>query len=452
MIEKSLEFRGIVSMPKKREKIEKNIIRWFCIFTTLLFFVAAFYYDTPSGIVEGMRKIVISRDALITDYFALAGSGAAFFNAGLVMVICILMLDVSKIPYTGFTLAAFFINAGFALWGKNVVNILPIILGVWLYAKVQGTPFARYVYTALFATCLGPFVTEMAYLLPFSKLLSLVGAILIGIFIGFAMPPLSSHTASMHMGYSLFNVGFAAGILAFAMFCVLKSVGIESETVLVWQSGSDRVLVIGSILYFILAFAVGVILEKGRMQGIVKIMRHPGRAVADFVMMDGPGTTLMNMGLMGLAAEGYMLVIGADLNGPILGCILTVFGFAAFGAHLKNYIPVMVGVCLSTIFTRYELTSPSMLIASLFVVGISPIAGQFGPIVGILAGMLHACIVTCTTVFYGGLNLYNNGFSAGWVAVIMIPLIESFMTHFEIRKRKYFEWKSNKEKRLEAEE
>lgn len=429
--------------PEKREMLQTNILRWFCIFTTLLFFAAAFSYDTPSEIAEGLRKIVISRDALITDYFALAGRGAAFFNAGLVMALCILMLDLEKIPYTGFTLAAFFINAGFSLWGKNVINILPIIFGVWLYAKVQGAPFARYVYTALFATCLGPFVTEMVYLLPFSNAFNLIGAVLIGIFIGFAMPPLASHTASMHMGYSLFNVGFAAGILAFVMFCVLRSVGIESQTVLVWEKGKDPLLVIGLALYFILVFAVGAVLENGRMQWILKIMRHPGRAVADFVMMDGPGSTLMNMGLMGLFAEGYMIVIGADLNGPILGSILTVFGFAAFGAHLRNYIPVMAGVYLSTFFTQYEPGSPSMLIASLFVVGISPIAGQFGPVVGILAGMLHACIVSCTTSFYGGLNLYNNGFSAGWVAVIMIPLIESFMTHFEIRKRKYFEWKRN---------
>ena len=37
---------------------------------------------------------------------------------------------------------------------------------------------------------------------------------------------------------------------------------------------------------------------------------------------------------------------------------------------------------------------------------------------------------------YGGLNLYNNGFSAGWVAIIMIPVLESFMKHFETRKHK----------------
>ncbi len=52
-----------------------------------------------------------------------------------------------------------------------------------------------------------------------------------------------------------------------------------------------------------------------------------------------------------------------------------------------------------------------------------------------IAGFLHAAVVMCTGQMYGGLNLYNNGFSAGWVAIIMVPVIESFMKHFKERKR-----------------
>lgn len=428
-----------MKVPSFKETLKKYPLRIYCGVTVFLLFAAAFYFDTPQGIMQGMVKIIVSRDALITDYFELAGLGASFFNAAVVSVICMLLIGLNKIPYTGLTLAAFYINAGFAFWGKNPVNIMPIILGVWLYAKLQGIPFARYIYNALFATCLGPFVTEMVYLLPFETKYNIMAAFALGVFIGFAISPLATHTASMHMGYSLFNVGYAAGILAFVMFCVLKSYGIETEPVFIWKEGVDEVVLKASILYFAITFIIGVLMQNGNAEGLLKIMRHPGRAVADFVMMDGPGTTLMNMGAMGLLAEVYIIVIKADLNGPTLGCILTVFGFAAFGAHLRNYIPVLLGVVLSTYFTKYDLTSPAIIIASLFVVGISPIAGQFGPIVGILAGMLHAAIVTCTSALYGGLNLYNNGFSAGWVAIIMIPLTESFMRHFEIHKKKHIE-------------
>jgi flagellar biosynthesis protein FlhB len=112
-----------------------------------------------------------------------------------------------------------------------------------------------------------------------------------------------------------------------------------------------------------------------------------------------------------------------------------VFGFAAFGAHLRNYLPVLLGVYLSTFFSQYAPNDAGMLIAAFFVVGIAPIAGQFGPIWGIISGMLHSCIVMCTSTMYGGLNLYNNGFSCGWVAIVMIPIIESFMRGYQIRKQ-----------------
>ena len=133
------------------------------------------------------------------------------------------------------------------------------------------------------------------------------------------------------------------------------------------------------------------------------------------------------------------------MSGPILGCLLTVFGFSAFGAHLRNYLPVMLGVYISTIFTKYSFNTPSILIAACFCVGLSPIAGQFGPFAGIVAGILHSAIVMCTGQMYGGLNLYNNGFSAGWVAIVMLPFIESFMKHYEIRKQKRKAKKQTKE-------
>lgn len=419
---------------KKKKKTDGKELRYFALVSAAILLAAAFGFGSPREILAGMKEIILSRDALITDYFELAGYGAAFFNAAMVLLISIFLVETTHLPYTGLTLAALFINAGFGFWGKNPVNIIPIIFGSWIYAKLHRSHFARYLYTALFGTCLAPFVTELVYVLPFRTEYNLVIAIIAGIFIGFILPPLSMHTASMHMGYTLFNVGFAGGILAFIMFCVLKSYGIESEPVFIWKSERHPVILAGTLLYFIATFLYGLWLEKGDFQKAKKIMRHPGRAVADFVMMDSVGATLMNMGMMGLLAEAYILLVGGDLSGPIIGCFLTVFGFSAFGAHPKNYLPVLIGVFVSTLFSRYTADTPGILIASMFVVGLSPIAGQFGPAAGVIAGLLHSAIVMCTSQMYGGLNLYNNGFSTGWVAIIMVPTMESFMREFAYRK------------------
>lgn len=381
-----------------------------------------------------MGEIIVSRDALITDYYVLGGSGAAYFNAAMVMLICIGLVAWSKIPFTGPTMAAIFINACYALWGKNPVNILPILLGTWLYARLHRMHFGRYIYTALFGTCLAPFVTEMMYLLPNPLPVNLALSVVMGLIIGFLLPPLSAHTASMHMGYNLFNVGFSAGLLAFVIVSVLRSFGMESETVFLWREGRPVEVTVALYLYFVLAFFLGLYMTRGNIKELLHIFKHPGRAVADFVLMDGPGATLMNMSLVGSIGTTYIILAGGDLSGPVVGAIWMAFGFAAFGAHVKNYIPVLAGVYLFTFISKYEPATPGIQLAALFAVGLAPIAGQFGVIAGILAGALHSAIVMCTAGMYGGLNLYNNGFSAGFVAIFLVPTLESFMKHFEDRR------------------
>lgn len=406
-------------------------MKLFSMFTLLVLLAAAFIIGTPRELAEGMWLIIISRDALITDYFKLSGYGAAFLNAAIVFGIGIIMVIKQKIPFTGLTMAALFINAGYALWGKNPINVIPILLGTKLYARAHKSGFSRYIYTALFGTCLAPLVTELVYLLPFHPAVNLLFAVMTGVFIGFVLPSLSMHTASMHMGYSLFNVGFSGGVFAFIIVCVLKAFGMESESVLIWKEGSGLIISLALYAYFSCAVFFGLFISSGKIGGLFRIMRHPGRAVADFVLMDGAGPTLMNMGLIGILCETYILLIGGDLSGPVIGAILTAFGFSAFGAHVRNYLPVLAGVYLSTFITVFEPDTPGIQLAAIFAVGLAPIAGQFGILAGMIGGFLHAAIVMCTTQMYGGLNLYNNGFSTGWVAILMVPVMESFMKHFE---------------------
>lgn len=418
------------------KKIKGNEIKIFIFFTIAMLFVAAFVSDSPRNIMAGMKQIIVSRSALITDYFELAGMGVAFFNAALVMLICTVLVMVEKIPFTGPTIAALLMNAGYGLWGKNPINILPILLGTYLYARLHHAHFGRYIYTALFGTCLAPFTTELVYMLPFSGTMNLILAVLIAIIIGFLMPPLSAHTASMHMGYNLFNVGFSAGVLAFVIVCFLRSFGLESETVLLWQQGQKPAVIICLYVYFVITILYGLWINKVKLLGLGHLFGRAGRAVTDFVLMDGPGLTLINMGLIGIVGTTYIWLIGGDFSGPVVGAIFMMFGFAAFGAHIRNYLPVLLGVYLFSFVSKYEVTAPGIQLAALFGVGMAPIAGQFGIFAGLLAGVLHSVIVMCTAGMYGGLNLYNNGFSAGWVAIFLVPTIESFMKHFEDKKHR----------------
>lgn len=423
-------------MEKLLGKIKDRELQVFCIATMLFLFISAFLLESPEGIWQGMLTIIWSRDALITDYFDLANYGAALFNAALVLGMGIFLTIRLKMTFTGLTMAVLFINVGFALFGKNPLNVLPIILGTYLYARAHRVGMNRYVYTALFGSCLAPLVTEMGYLIPGSFFLKAAGSIAIGIFIGFVLPPLSMHSASMHMGYNLFNMGFAAGLLAFVIVCIFDSIGLSCSTIFIWKAGRPLFLVMGMYGYFLAAMLFGLLVNRGNMKGIFKLMRHPGRAVADFVLMDGVGTTLFNMGLVGIICVTYIIMIGGDMSGPVMGAILTAFGFAAFGAHPRNFVPVLAGVYISTLFNRFEATTPGIQMAAAFAVGLAPIAGQFGVFAGVIAGVLHAAVVMSSSGLYGGLNLYNNGFSTGLVAIVMVPVLESFMKRFEARKNR----------------
>lgn len=415
-----------------KNNLKDRELRFFCFFTAALLFVAAFLFDTAEDVFSGFYTILTSRDILITDYFELAGFGAAFFNAGVMLVIAVGMVELSEIPFTGLTLMAIFMNVGFAFWGKNPVNILPILFGTWIHAKLHRQRFARYIYTGFFAACLAPFVSELCYILPFNVYVNVTLAVATGIMIGMITPAIASHTAAGHMGYSLFNVGFAGGIIAFVLHAILKAFGLPVNQVLIWKYGRHPGILIGLYIYFIIAIIYGIWLTGWKPSAIKGIFVHPGRAVADYVLMEGAGATLMSMGLLGIAAESYVLLAGGDLSGPILGGIITVFGVGAFGAHLRNYIPVLVGVWLSTFFTIHFYGSYAVIIAALFSVGLAPIAGQYGPIAGVVAGMLHSVVVMSTGALYGGLNLYNNGFSCGWVAIVMVPTMESFKQQLKL--------------------
>jgi hypothetical protein len=135
---------------------------------------------------------------------------------------------------------------------------------------------------------------------------------------------------------------------------------------------------------------------------------------------------MVNMGVMGLISLGYILLVQGDLNGPVVGAILTSIGFAAAGEHPKNTLPIIGGVYIAAHIMQPAATDPGMQLAALFGTALAPISGQFGWHYGVLAGFLHAAVVLAVGAPTGGFNLYNNGFSAGLVALVMVAIIQGF--------------------------
>ena len=387
--------------------------------------VFGFLCDTPANVIYGIIRITQAQAGLITDSMLVGGVGAAFVNAGLVMSASILLLRLCRLTFNGISIASLFLMSGFSLFGKDICNIFPIILGGFLYSRWMKERFGRYIYISLFGTALAPVVTEVSALSGFGTVNNWFLGAVIGIVIGFILPPMAAFTLRVHQGYNLYNVGFTAGLIGMILASLLKSFGVDFESRLVWSQGNNLRFSIYLFLLFGCMFLAGFFWNGKSLSGLRAITRHTGRSVADFTFLDGYPVTLMNMGIVGAFSTLYVLAVGGDLNGPTIGGIFTVCGFGSFGKHLKNIIPVMAGVFLSSLFMVWELSDPSVLLAALFSTGLAPIAGQFGWGWGIVAGVIHASVVLNVSFLHGGLNLYNNGFSAGLVCIVLVPLIEA---------------------------
>jgi hypothetical protein len=63
--------------------------------------------------------------------------------------------------------------------------------------------------------------------MPLPPWLGLLLGCLLGVSIGFLIPPLALHMKAIHMGFSLYNVGFTAGMLGTVYVSLFKSYGYQ---------------------------------------------------------------------------------------------------------------------------------------------------------------------------------------------------------------------------------
>lgn len=378
--------------------------------------------DTPAGILRGMGVILTTEDVLITDYIAIAGMGAAFVNAGLVTLISVLLIKLVKDPVNGATLVTLGLMAGFSLFGKNILNIWPILAGTGLYALLKGETFAHHVNLALRATALSPVVSFMA--VRFSPWLG-VG---MGLLIGFVMPPVAEHAHRVQNGMNLYSLGFSCGLVAMMLVPAFKAFGLEPQSAHHWSTGNNRKLGLALAVLCLGFIGLGLIREPGRaLKKYWALLRTSGRAPSDYIRTFTPGPVLVNMGVDGLIATGYIVLTGGDLNGATIGAIFTIIGFSGYGKHAFNILPVMGGVLLGSLANHVDPNSSSLQLAGLFGTTLAPFAGVFGWPFGVLAGLLHSSVVLQAGLPLEGMNLYNNGFSGGLVAIVLYPILTSLV-------------------------
>jgi hypothetical protein len=389
------------------------------------FAVSGTVVDGAAATFRGLWELQIHPARLVNDFTAVAGAGAAVVNASLVALIGLALVRINGVSLSGPTIAAIFTMFGFGLFGKTPLNVLPLMLGVALAARVARRPFREYIIIALFGTAVAPLVSLIAVEVALPTAIGIPVAVVAGIAVGFVFPAVAMSMLRLHQGYNLYNVGLTSGFLALFVAALIFGLDAVPEGTVVWNAEPALFLeLLVPVLAAVLMLA-GLVAGRGRaLGGFRRILKLPGRLPSDFMDMTSIAATLINMAVMGLLLWLLVIVVGAELNGPVLGGIFTAVGFSAFGKHPRNAWPVVAGIILAALLYGEALSAPAVILAALFGTTLAPLAGDFGSPVGVIAGFLHLSIVLRTGEWHAGITLYNNGLAGGLTAALLVSVIE----------------------------
>ena len=388
--------------------------------------VSLFLYGSLNSLggstIKGWLQILASPSVLITDYIAVGGLAAASLNSGTLVLLYWLLLRLLKTELNGMLLAGFFTVAGFAFFGKNPFNAVPVSLGVLLYARAVKKPGRSFAAPLLFSSTIAPVVSQTAFGFGFG-VIGILGGCVLGIVAGFLIAACARHIFGLHEGFNLYNIGTTGGIVGVCIYIFMRGFGLEIKSAFLWSTEHSFSLGLFFSFFLIGLIVIG-LLMKGNLQSLKTLTARDGRLPTDTVLLDGSGATLLNMVAVGLLGLGYVVMVGGVINGPVLAGLLTMTGFGALGKNFRNTLPIMIGVYLITIPKIWSHTDPGPLIAALFSTALAPIAGRFGFWAGILAGIVHLPMVMHVGSMHGFMNLYNNGFAGGLAMLLFIAVIK----------------------------
>jgi len=400
----------------------------------LLFAVMAFILDRPTDIFQGLMRILTHRGLLITDFFVVGGIGAAIINSTLASIYAVVVLYLMRAKPSGAAIMCLWMTAGWTYWGATVLNILPLTCGVWLYSRYKKVPFSDFVVAALLCHAIAPIVSLFYFSNPIfihlgvelSLALDILKGVSVGLFVGFFLPVILAAMVRMHDGFTLYNMGVAGGMIAMLIAAIFAGFGIAVPTESMWYTERQPEVAIFLFVVFAALILTGLILGRSKqtphIENMKNLVRHCGHAPNDFYSMVGD-TVYINMGLLGIIGTVWSLIFGFALNAGTIACIFSMVAFGSLGKHIKNVIPILIGATLCAFINAEALAAPSNALAILFATCLAPIAGKFGFGWGVVTGFLHVLIVSHIGPVTNGLNLYNNGFASGFVALILVPVI-----------------------------
>ena len=439
-------------MKKIKNMSEGSFLKLVFAFLTACFLIAAVIMPDRSTMFTGLWKILITPCKVTTNYFSVGGYAATFLNMGLVALISLLLFVVCKGTPNNVSTLAFILTLGFGSWGINILNIWPTILGVVIYALVKKEKLGGLVNAMLFSTGIAPIITELLVRYPGIEVIGFnwLGfglAMLIGLIIGFFLPAGLAHSPAVHKGFDLYSAALPIGMTAFFLNATLyKTMGLKVDSLPLL---SDMTVASSSIVNIFCCVVFGLCILFAFLLGCKpkdywRLLSDPA-LVNNFSSTYGNATFLMNLGVYGLFILGYYNLIGATFNGVTFGVIFCMLACCNSGSHPGNVWPIMLGyVVASTVFGwlsplvggnfTLSVNAQAIVVGLCYANGLSPIADKYGWKYGFVAAIMHYLLVTSVPNLHGGFCLYNGGFTAALICIILVPELERFFKTKDERK------------------
>lgn len=377
--------------------------------------------------LNGLIAIYLHPSLLVTDYLAVGGLQATLVNVWLVTWVATLVLHRLQVKFSGVSFAGVFTIFAFAFFGKNLLNIIPIWLGFYAYTKMKGTSLGQYTGTFLFSTGLAPVTSFIIFGIPGLPLyVAIPLGVIAGVLAGWLTPMVVSIVGKFHQGYNLYNTGFGMGFIAMLLSSILKAFNVDVRVPLTLTFVYHTTL-----LWFIFVLSIGLIggafiLHRQVYRPWLRLIQSPGNLPTDFYKEFGLAATLFNVGTIGLLSLFLVITLNFPLSGPMVAGVFTFMAFGSYGKHIRNSLPIITGLIIASMIPGFSLINLGSSIAVFFVTALAPVAGKFGLFYGLLAGFLHLLIAPQALALQGGFDLYNNGFTAGLVAGIVVVIAQQF--------------------------
>ena len=445
-------------MKKIRSLSESSFLKLFFTFFSLAFLVAAFCMPDRAQMLSGLWNIVSQPSKISANYFAMGGFAATFLNMGLVGVLATLLFVLFQGKPNNVSTLAVILTVGFGSWGINVLNMWFSVLGVVVYGLVKKEKMGGLVNAMLFSTGIAPLITDLLIRYPNAEVIGFnpLGfglALVVGIAIGFFLPAGLAHSPKVHLGFDLYSAALPIGMTAFLLNGILyKTMGISLPKALSdleaasMQVGSQSIANTFCLILFGLCILFAFLLGC-KPKDYWMLLKDP-ELVTNFSSTYGNSVFLMNVGVFGLFILGYYNLIGANFNGITFGIIFCMLSTCNSGSHPANVWPIMLGYVAASFafgwvapllggnFT-FSINAQAICVGLCYANGLSPIADKYGWRYGFIASIFHYLLVTSVPNLHGGFCLYNGGFTAALICMMMVPELERFSkTKFERKARR----------------